>query len=183
MIPRLLSALLPPSYWALLPGHLWLSAVQLPQFWSITPQHIYDLNEPTSFLLSINNWKATEGGFFFFFSTAIWRGRRVAEFTQQVKNARRKAPADWIQLLLKVGGGGRRRGEFTRVLFCRLFRASALSLIRSNLFGAAHDIQTQWIHGLSRFHPILIFTSFTPTGMHLSTINNRSRPGVALDER
>lgn len=27
------------------------------------PQHIYDLNEPTSFLLSINNWTATEGAF------------------------------------------------------------------------------------------------------------------------
>lgn len=45
------------------------------------PQHIYDLNEPTSFLLSINNWAATEGAF----STAIWRGTRVAEFTQRVK--------------------------------------------------------------------------------------------------
>lgn len=45
------------------------------------PQHIYDLNEPTSFLLSINNWTATEGAF----STAIWRGKRVAEFTKQVR--------------------------------------------------------------------------------------------------
>lgn len=45
------------------------------------PQHIYDLNEPTSFLLSINNWTATEGAF----STAIWRGTRVADFTQQFK--------------------------------------------------------------------------------------------------
>lgn len=40
------------------------------------PQHIYDLNEPISFLLSINNWTATEGAF----STAIWRGTGVAEF-------------------------------------------------------------------------------------------------------
>lgn len=44
------------------------------------PQRIYDLNEPTSFLLSINNWAATEG----VLSTAIWRGTRVVGFTQRV---------------------------------------------------------------------------------------------------
>lgn len=46
---RLLSALLPPSYWALLLGHLWLSAVQLPQFWSITPSTSMILMNPQAF--------------------------------------------------------------------------------------------------------------------------------------
>lgn len=42
-------ALLPPSHWALLPGHLWLSAVQLPHFWSFTPSTSMILMNPPAF--------------------------------------------------------------------------------------------------------------------------------------
>lgn len=98
------------------------------------PQHIYDLNEPTSFLLSINNWTATEGAF----STAIWRGTRVAEFTQRVKMHVGKL----CQTEYSCCWGG---CKFTHALLWRLFPFLGICIEPNplNLFWAAHDIQTR----------------------------------------
>lgn len=79
------------------------------------PQHIYDLNEPISFLLSINNWTATEGTF----STAIWRGAGVAEFTQQVKmHVGNLCQTEYSCCCCCWRGF---RGKFTTALFFRLW--------------------------------------------------------------
>lgn len=129
------------------------------------PQHIYDLNEPTSFLLSINNWTATEGAF----STAIWRGTRVAEFTQQVKMHSGKLCHDWIQLqLLKrmqkqaypcfILWAGRAFFFLMFFFFClfwHLFRA----LIHKICFWAARDIQK---HSEYMVSAVSIRSSFSP---------------------
>ena len=99
-----------------------------------------------------SHWRS----FFFFFHSYL-KGHEGGWVYPASENARHKAPADWIQLLLKVGGG-RRRGKFTHVLFCRLFRASALSLIHSICL----EQHTTYKHCEYTVSAVSIRSSFSP---------------------
>lgn len=110
------------------------------------PQHIYDLNEATSFLLSINNWAATEGDIFF--STAIWKGHKGAWVYPARRDKMHIGKLRQTEYCCCWRGVRRGNGsKFTQALFSKLlglfhFMDICIESEAPNLFEAADIIQT-----------------------------------------